>query len=397
MNPFQKKVVTFTSAAHALTHSFMLVFPSVQALIEGDFGAEPATFYFIYGWSRLLFGSGAITAGPLADWLGSKKVLLFHLFGAGLSSILVAFAGGKTSLLVWLCFLGYFCSLYHTAGIKLVTKDEKRLGSALAYHGSAGNLGLALSPVLSALIAYFFGWRGAYIFFGVLSFITAIALISAHIESIRGDDKTLQMIDGQHVQVKALALFLVPYMLLGFCYTGFITFMPGYLNAAMGLTIKKGMLVAGAIMTVLYLIGSLGQFWGGSRANTGLLEKYWLMMLVIILPFFVLLWLGGTWLALVILSGLAFPFVFFATQPISNSILARYSSYRWRGRILSIGFFCSFGLGSFAAMIGKPLAQQGHFHIIFGILFGANLAAVVISAFLLRFTNRRRQVSNAAR
>ena len=96
-----------------------------------------------------------------------------------------------------------------------------------------------------------------------------------------------------------------------FCYTGFITFMPGYLNAAMGLTIEKGTLVAGAIMTVLYLIASLGQFWGGSRVNTGLLEKYWLMMLVIILPFFVLLWLGGTWLALVILSGLAFPFVFF--------------------------------------------------------------------------------------
>jgi len=395
MNPFQKKVVVFTSAAHSLTHSFMLVFPSVQALIEGDFGVEPAAFYFIYGWSRLLFGSGAITAGPLADWLGSKKVLLFYLFGAAVSSILVGFAGGKTSLLVWLCFLGYFCSLYHTAGIKLVTKDAQGLGSALAYHGSAGNLGLALSPALSALIAYFFGWRGAYIFFGVLSFITAIALISAHIESVKHEDRTHQMIDGQHVQVEALALFLVPYMLLGFCYTGFITFMPGYLKAVMGLPIEKGTLAAGAVMTALYLIGSLGQFWGGSKANTGLLEKYWLMMLIIILPFFLLLWLGGSLIPIVIISGLGFPFIFFATQPISNSVLARYSSYRWRGRILSIGFFCSFGLGSFAAMIGKPFARQGSFGVIFAILAAANVAAIVMSAFLLRFVNRRGNASNA--
>ena len=141
MNAFQKKVIAFASLSHALVHSLMIIFPSVVGLIEKDFGVKQAVFYSVYGWSRFLFGSGAITAGPLTDRFGSKKVLLLFLFGAGISSILVANASDKTFFLIWLCFLGYFCSLYHTAGIKLVTKETENLGMALAYQGVGGNLG----------------------------------------------------------------------------------------------------------------------------------------------------------------------------------------------------------------------------------------------------------------
>ena len=394
MNPLHKRVVAFTTMAHALTHSFMLVFPTLQGLVEKDFGVKQAAFYSVYFWSRLFFGSGSITAGVLADRFGSKKVLLLFLFGAGVSSILVAGAGGQTSLLIGLCLLGYFCSLYHTAGIKLVTKREGNRGATLAYHGTGGNLGLALSPAISACIAYSFGWAGAYYFFGALSLIVALVLLFAHIEVRHQEDGEIQMPNAEHVDKKPLMIFLVPYCLLGFAYTGFITFMPSFVKSVLDFPERQATLISGAIMTGCYLIGSLGQFYGGKRADRGLLERHWLTLLLLVLPFFILLSIAGRWLIVLVISGIAFPFLFFATQPVSNSMLAKYSSYEWRGRILSIGFFCSFGLGSVATIAGKPLAQAGRFNRIFLMLSMATLAAIAVSGLLLRLASRRNESSN---
>jgi len=380
--------------AHALTHSFMLIFPTLQGLVEKDFGAKQAAFYSVYFWSRLLFGSGAITAGGLADRFGSKSVLVLFLFGAGLSSIFVGSAARETSLLIWLCLLGYFCSLYHTAGVKLVTKEEDNRGTALAYHGTGGNLGLALSPAISAGIAYYFGWGGAYYFFGALSLLLALALLFSHIEVRRDEDRETQMPNGEHVDKKPLVTFLVPYCLLGFAYTGFITFMPSYIKSVLDFPEERSTLISGAIITGCYLVGSLGQFYGGRSANRGLLERHWLMLLLLVLPFLLLLSFVGAWVIPLVISGVAFPFIFFATQPISNSLLAKYSSYHWRGRILSIAFFCSFGLGSFASIAGKPLAEAGRFNCIFLMISIATLAAIAVSVLLLRLVRRRDEESN---
>jgi MFS family permease len=389
MDPLQKKAVAVTTAAHALVHSFMLVFPAVRSYIEKDFSLAVGALYTTYFVSRLFFGAGAITAGPLADFLSPKKVLLIYLIGAGTSSIAAALATGQTSLLVSFIFLGYFCSLYHTAGVKLVTKQEEKRGTSLAYHGTGGNLGLAASPGVSALLAHFLGWPAAYLFFGVAAIAVALWLMRMRVEVHRDEDRHGTIEGRRHVDVHALAFLLVPYALLGFCYTGFITFMPRYFEVLPQMPKGKATLFSGAIMSGLYLVGSLGQFWGGAKANKGSLEKHWLILLVIVLPFLVLLTVAGTWVVVLVVCGAAFPFIFFASQPITNSLMAKYSSYRWRGRILSLGFFFSFGLGSLAAQVGKKAASAGRLDIVFGYLSGAVLVAIVISVFLLRFVRRR--------
>ena len=82
MNAAERRLITYTAAAHAVVHITELTYPALLTRIGDDFGVRAVilgTIASVFSWA---FGSSAIPAGFLTDRLGSRRVL-FYAFAGG--------------------------------------------------------------------------------------------------------------------------------------------------------------------------------------------------------------------------------------------------------------------------------------------------------------------------
>src|SRR6266545_35503 len=149
-------------SSHALSHGLVLVFPAVMVTLRAEFGSSFTTLGTIATISTMLYGLGALPGGLLVDRLGAP--LLLRIF-AGLSVVfclLAATAPGIWWLALALGLLGAAGALYHPSGLAEITLNVPGGGRVLGQHGSWGNLGTAVAPLLAGAIASAWTWRASY-------------------------------------------------------------------------------------------------------------------------------------------------------------------------------------------------------------------------------------------
>ena len=112
----------------------------------------------------LFFGLGAPLAGWATDRFGGRSVLIVCLLGGGISGAVVAFSDTLLMTQIGLGGLGLAASLYHPAGLALLSLHFEKVGRAFALNGMAGNIGIAATPFVAGLLAAIVGWRYAYLF-----------------------------------------------------------------------------------------------------------------------------------------------------------------------------------------------------------------------------------------
>ena len=66
-------------------------------------------------------------------------------------------------LAVALFVLGMFAAIYHPVGMAMLIEPRSARGRTLAFNGVCGNLGVSLAAGISALLAYWFDWRAAFL------------------------------------------------------------------------------------------------------------------------------------------------------------------------------------------------------------------------------------------
>jgi len=65
-----------------------------------------------------------------------------YLFGAALSSFLVAFSNSLVGLGLFIGMVGTFCSTYHPASSTLISRGMRKQGKGFGIHGISGSLGV---------------------------------------------------------------------------------------------------------------------------------------------------------------------------------------------------------------------------------------------------------------
>lgn len=160
------RLVLLVSCAHALLHVFELSFGTVELLVADEFGVGKRTTGMVASCFRLPFGLGAVVAGWLADRLGEKRLLVSYLVGAAAAALLAWYSPTLGVLVVAMFLLGCFTSIYHPAGVALIshhTTPENR-ALALGYHGIFGSAGVAAGPLVAGLaLSSGASWRGVYL------------------------------------------------------------------------------------------------------------------------------------------------------------------------------------------------------------------------------------------
>jgi ACS family hexuronate transporter-like MFS transporter len=146
----------------------------VLALLSPDILRETALDAETYGWIISAFSAAYLIGNPiwgrLLDRFGVRTGLAVAVAFWTCASASHALAGTAVAFAVARAALGFGEGATFPGGLLTATQtlriDQRARGIALAYSG--GSLGAAITPFLIAPIARHWGWRGAFVFTGLL-------------------------------------------------------------------------------------------------------------------------------------------------------------------------------------------------------------------------------------
>src|SRR4051812_1442360 len=179
VRPGDFQVMTLVSFAHATSHFFHLVIPSLFPWLMADFGLSFTRAGALMTAFFVVSGVGQAAAGFAVDRWGAQKVLSAGLALLALSALTLALAHGYPALLAAALLAGAGNAVFHPADYTVLNHNvsPSRLGHAFSAHGVAGNVGWALAPIFMTGIAGAAGWRIAALAAGSLGLLALASVV----------------------------------------------------------------------------------------------------------------------------------------------------------------------------------------------------------------------------
>jgi len=397
LNSDERKTLAFASTAHALVHSFMLIFPAVLIPIMKEFELTGTEVGFLGTFSYLMFGIGALPAGWLTDHFGSRGLIVICLVGSGLSSIFIGTTENYFQLAIGLVSLGAFTSIYHPAGLALISRRIRNRPRALGYHGILGNVGLAGAPFAAGTISSISDWRDAYLLFGILSITAASYFIIRPVTERKISESSVNHTE-EKTKIHEVVILFMATVIFGFIYRGALTFMP-YLfthNVTLWTEIDP-IAIGGSVTAAALLVGIFGQWFGGRVAEKYSLTFILTIIWAVLIPTLLLMGIFDQYLLIV--TAFVFTIFTFASQPVGNTLLATFVSMKNKGKGYGLNIAIGFGIGSFAATVCGYIAERtsaGGVFIFLGLLAPIGLGLSLWLNFLERKNLPARLMSGGA-
>jgi MFS family permease len=408
----ERRVVVSAALAHGATHSMELVFAALLVRIGAEFGADFAVLGAVGNAGTITFGAFALPSGWLVDRRGPRFVMSLALGSAAIFALVVALAPNLVVLAIALSLLGAGIGLYHPAGTSLVATVATRRGLALASHGVAGNVGIALAPALAIGVSIAFDWRVAYIVFAALA-----AGVSFLVWRLAPDRERV----AQAVAQRQAALREVPLMYrrstpplerswlsrpllvifaaaigTGFIYRGSLTFFATHLEQQLGIEFFgwDAEAIAGTFATVVLLAAVFGQFTGGWLSDRLSAERT-VVPFTLLIPLFLFLMSVSVGVAL-LLAAVGFVVANFAQQPVVNSLITDYAPEGAVGRAFGLSFTLTFGVGSLASSVAGVITERYDTSATFVALSLVGVFVSIAMISVLYGAERRRDLASAA-
>ena len=381
MESNDRGVVTFTALAHALFHTYELSIPLFIGVWMAEFDASAALVGTVVGAGYALVGIGAPVSGILSDRLGSRRLITLSVVGMGGGFALVSLADsvavGGGAMLVW----GAFASLYHPAGLSLISRSAEERGTVFAYHGAGGNVGTAFGPLVTALLLLTVTWQFAVGLLALLAFVAALVGLRIEFDAVGGDGTTASLgAEVRRTVAESRALFgaaftvaFVAILLYGTYYRGLLTFLPDVLAESPSLVpidlFGHEVDPAQYVYTGLLTVGIAGQYAGGRLTDrvpsTAAFVAAFAVLAGLAVAFPVAR-SGG----IVPLVGvcLALGFVVYGTAPIYQVVIAEHAADDAHGRSYGFTYLAMFGVGAAGASLAGVVLTHATSSVLFGAL-----------------------------
>ncbi|WP_254821366.1 MFS transporter [Haloglomus halophilum] len=435
MNRNDRAITGLVMVAHAMVHTYELSLPLLLPVWQAEFStvALPtgtlAVTGFVMGVVLTMgyapFGLGALPGGVLADAYGSRRLILSCLVGMGVSFLLLAVSPGLVAIAFALFVWGVAASVYHPSGLALISKGVEERGSAFAYHGVAGNLGIALGPLATALLLFGLGdWR---VVVGLLALPALVAAIAAaridvdetaavgsetatdggtddgdESENGAGEDDAPGgdarasgsvsslgefLADSRLLFGGAFVLVFAAVMLSGLYYRGLLTFLPEILGRFPSLAPVE---FAGRTLEPeryfyvgLLMVGVAGQYAGGRLTDRvpvelGLLGGYGALAVLAVL-FLPVATMG---LVPLLVMGALVGFFLFVVQPFYQATVAEYTPAGARGLSYGYTYLGVFGVGALGGAVAGGVLTYANDAALFAVLAGFGALAALCGAVL---------------
>ncbi len=373
----------------------MLVFPAVLLPLSAQFGMNMVETLALSFWMYLLFGVTALPWGLLADKIGPRPLLaLFHL-GAGICGLLAAFNVSNPFLFsLSLAGIGLFSGIYHPVALGWIAKEVENTSKGMAINGMFGNLGLASAPLLAGTVNYFWGASAVYIAlatFNVSGLIFLYLSKNGHRERINVKKST----ETKSTLVPFLTL-LVCMMLGGVVYRAVSVTLPAYFELQNQNLYDGFMALAGnfgspnvfatVITSTIYLVGMVGQYYGGKVGEKVDLGKGYLIFHLITIPAAIAMAMTSN--IPLIAFAMIHSFFLLGMQPIENTLVARLSPPNLHSTAYGLKFILTFGVGALSVSMVGGIKEAIGFNAVYLTLAGVS-SLLVGTIFILNYFRKK--------
>ncbi len=173
------RLVAGVSAAHFVSHFYMLVLPPLFAFVKADYGIS----YTEVGLALTVFNTvSAIAqtpAGFLIDRINARFALIAGLLLGAIGFAIAALVDSYWVLIAMFGLIGLGNTVYHPADYALLSRHvaPPRMSQAYSVHTFAGMLGSAAAPGAVLFMHGLYGWRGAFLGAAALGALAALGLV----------------------------------------------------------------------------------------------------------------------------------------------------------------------------------------------------------------------------
>jgi MFS family permease len=452
VNRNDRSIVALVSLAHGMVHTYELSIPIFVSIWLVEFSAvdlgltqvavTAATLGVIVTAGYGLFGAGSLPSGVLVDRVGSRRLIRACLFGMGASFLLLAVAPGLVAVTLALLVWGAAASVYHPAGLALLSKGVEERGTGFAYHGIAGNVGQGGGPLVTTLLLLFFDWSLVAALLAVPALVAGVYASRAEFDETAAVDTVASTDGGERsdgarpssereseggskassgvdsfaeFRAESTRLFAGGFVLVfvvalcsGLYYRGFLTFLPGVLESMPGfepfplsavLPADVARAIGGGSQMIrperyfyasLLVVGVFGQYAGGKLSDRIRVEKGIVVgfgMLALLAVFFIPVADVGVG-PLAILGALVGFFLFFV-QPFYQATVAEYTPAGARGLSYGYTYLGVFGIGALGGAIAGAVLTYAAPAELFLVLAGIGVTASGLGLYLVRNTDER--------
>ncbi|WP_142858692.1 MFS transporter [Salinigranum halophilum] len=436
MNRNDRSIVALVSLAHGMVHTYELSIPIFVSIWLVEFsavdlgftqvGVTTATLGVVVTAGYGLFGAGALPSGVLVDRVGSRRLIRACLFGMAASFLLLAVAPGLVAVTLALLVWGIAASVYHPAGLALLSKGVEERGTGFAYHGIAGNIGQGGGPLVTTLLLLFLDWTLVAALLAVPALVAGLYASRAEFDetaavtpstdggedaSTDGGSKATSGVDSlADFRTESLRLFTGGFVLVfvvalcsGLYYRGFLTFLPGVLSSVPGfepfplsavLPAELARAIGGGSQLVrperyfyagLLVVGVFGQYAGGKLSDRidvekGIVGGFGMLALLAL----VFLPVADTGVAPLVVLGAVIGFFLFFVQPFYQATVAEYSPADARGLSYGYTYFGVFGVGALGGTVAGVVLTYAAPAELFVVLAGIAVVATGLGLSLVR-------------
>jgi len=354
--------VIAVAGSHGIMHAYLVLLPALIPLLKGDLG-NYGTLGLLTSLVFLFYGWGSFPVGFLADRVSKKRLISASMALCGVSAVLVSLSHSLPVTALALILLGIGASLYHPPGYaSMALLSPEMRGRYMGIQGLGGDLGMAISFFTTTAIGSYFGWRNAFLAWGVLGVVMAVVDMATIIDETVQVDPTVarlgyletlrRMFTTDHL--RNLLLVSVIVVCSGALWNGVSAFILAYINEVKGV----GLLIAGGLSTFKYTIGAFGNVLGGELSDRLGRRKILLFGFGLFTISLLALTIAPGNLALMFLMVAILGFSFFITQSPMNALIGDVSHRDTVGVTYGVNFSIKYGIGSFAPAIAGYLAAQ---------------------------------------
>jgi len=384
-------VILFINIAHALDHLFMLIFATAVLTMASDFGVSYGELLPLALGCFVAFGALSLPAGWLGDRWSRRHMIAVFLIGGGLAVAATGFARNQTELAIGLTVIGCFAAIYHPVGTAMLVSYAEKLGREIGVNGVWGNMGVALSALITGTLAQSFGWRAAFIVPGLVSVVVGIAFMAMvkHEVKLAARAGGAARI-GKDEMLRVFAILLVVAFALGLAFNAITVALPKIIEERVTL-FGSAPAVIGAIGFCVYFCGAISQYVIGRLIDRYPLRTLFLPVGFALAPALLLASVASDGLMLLAASFVVV--AIYSQVTINDAMTGKYTSDEWRSRAFAARYTITFGVGAAAVGMVSWLHARGGFALTLRVLAAI---CILIAVAALCFPRDRAEASEAA-
>ena len=237
------------SGGHGLFHWFSQSLNFMLPEIRDTFGISTAQVSYMAATRELVSGIVAMPGGVFTDMVRPHWGLILASCMAifGLGWVVMGFSPIYPVVLVGMVLVALSTALWHLPAIAAIShRFPERRGTALSTHGVGGNIGDVIAMAITGFLLGFLGWQGLIKIYAIIPLFLAFVVFWSFRDIGRYNEITSDIVkpDLSRQLAQTRDLFKNPRLwgislasgVRGMAFVSFMTFLPLYLNDALGLT-----------------------------------------------------------------------------------------------------------------------------------------------------------------